>query len=125
MTKNKTWDDKKMGLTLINYGANVDFLGNFLSTEMVDFGGFIGFGIGGTTLAGEIIKNEKDVGKEDGYSVATTGFDIALNLGLRTNIAKYHGLEIVARVPFLSVKMVDEFDEIDSVSHKQNTWANL
>lgn len=47
-----------------------------------------------------------------GVKFSDTGFDIALNLGLRTNIAKYHGLELVARVPFLPVKMVEYADEI-------------
>ena len=36
-----------------------------------------------------------------------TGFDVWVNVGLRTNIATPHGLEVVARVPFLPVKMLD------------------
>ena len=100
--------------TLINYGINVDFLGNFLVTEMVDFGGFIGLGIGANSLTGKFIKDLKDGFVGSGVKFSDTGFDIALNLGLRTNIAKYHGLEISARVPFMPVKMVNDsgFDEI-------------
>ena len=97
-------------ITIINYGVNVDFLGNFVSTEIADFGGFIGFGIGGTTLAGKFISDFKSLYKENGDKFNDTGFDIWLNIGLRTNIAKYHGIELVARVPFLPVKMVDITD---------------
>ena len=118
MTKHKD-DSEKYDITLLNYGANVDFLGNFLVTEMVDFGGFIGLGIGGNSLFGKYIKDLRSVTRENGYKFSNTGFDIWLNVGLRTNIAKYHGLELVARVPFMPVKMADEFDEIYSISHKE------
>lgn len=103
---------KRYDITLINYGINVDFLGNFLVTEMVDFGGFIGLGIGANSFMGKFIKGIKDSLRSSGVKFSNTGFDIALNLGLKTNIAKYHGLEIVARVPFMPVKMVDYADEI-------------
>ncbi len=115
MTKHKDYDIEKYDITLLNYGANVDFLGNFLVTEMVDFGGFIGLGIGGNSLFGKFIKDLRSVAREVGYKFSNIGFDAWLNVGLHTNIAKYHGLEIVARVPFLPVKMVDEY----SISHKE------
>ena len=46
------------------------------------------------------------VGVEAGNSenVSTTGLDVALNFGLRTNIAKYHGVELAVRVPFMPVE---------------------
>ncbi len=110
-------------ITIINYGVNVDFLGNFVSAEIADFGGFIGLGIGGTTLTGKFINDFKNLIEEgNGDKInATTGFDIWLNIGLRTNIAKYHGIELVARVPFLPVKMIDlKTNEVDySFTQKQ------
>lgn len=112
MTKNKDWDDGKMDLTLINYGVNVDFLCNFVSTEIADFGGFIGVGIGGIAL---MSKSIKAIAKENGMKFKDFGFDVWLNVGLRTNIAKYHGVELVARVPFLPVKMVDEFEQKETL----------
>ena len=109
---------ERLDIVLINYGVNVDFLGNFVVTEMVDFGGFIGVGIGGNTLTGKYIKDLK----ESVATLKTTGFDIWLNLGLRTNIATHHGLELVARVPFLPMKMVDysyTLDTGDAIKDKQ------
>ena len=100
----------KVDITLINYGANVDFLGNFISSEMVDFGGFIGLGIGGNTLTGKYIKDMKDEirgRRESGEKFNDTGFDMWLNVGLRTNIAKYHGTEVAVRVPFIPVKFIE------------------
>ena len=76
-------------ITAITYGANVDFLGNFVVTDIADFGGFIGLGIGGNTI------KIKDF---------DTDFEFALNVGLRTNIATNHGVELVARVP-LPIKL--------------------
>ena len=106
----KKFESERLDITLINYGVNVDFLGNFVSNETLDFGGFIGAGIGGNTLMGEHIKGLK----ESVATLKTTGFDIALNVGLRTNIAKYHGLEISARVPFVPIKMVDYSYTVDT-----------
>lgn len=108
MTKNKDWNDGKMDLTLINYGVNVDFLGNFVSTEIADFGGFIGLGIGGNTWIGKDIQDLKNklVLESDKVELKDTSFDVALNVGLRTNIAKYHGLEVAVRVPFLNTRLL-------------------
>ena len=100
---------------LLNYGVNVDFFGNFVVTEMVDFGGFIGFGIGGNTIMGKYVDDLKkiqstfDLGAADiGAKITesklqTTNVDVALNVGLRTNIAKYHGVELAVRVPFIKI----------------------
>lgn len=102
-----TGESKVMEAILVNYGANVDFLGNFISNETLDFGGFIGLGIGATTLTGKDIEDMKKKTKEDGTKLTTTGFDIALNVGLRTNIAHNHGLEVAVRVPFVPVTMMN------------------
>ena len=102
----KKFESERPDITLINYGINVDFLGNFVSTEIADFGGFIGVGIGGNKLTGKHIQDIKDTGASQ-IKVSDKGFDVWLNVGLRTNIAKYHGIELVARVPFLPVKMID------------------
>lgn len=72
----------------LNYGANVDFLGNFVSNEDLDFGGFVGLGIGANT---EFI-SQRD---------STTNLDVALNVGLRTTFDSKHSLELISRVPFL------------------------
>ncbi len=91
-------------LIILNYGVNVDLLYNFVATEIADFGGFVGIGLGANTLTGKWTKDLKDEYKTMGYNApTTTGFDVWLNVGLRTNIAKYHGIEVVAKVPFLPV----------------------
>lgn len=72
----------------LNYGANVDFLGNFVSNEDLDFGGFVGLGIGANT---EFI-SQRD---------STTNLDVALNVGLRTTFDSKHSFELISRVPFL------------------------
>ena len=86
------------------------FLGNFVSTESVDFGGFVGVGIGANTLTGKDIEDMKTIYENGGVKFNTTGFDIWLNVGLRTNIATNHGLEVAVRVPFLPVTMFNDTD---------------
>ncbi len=101
-------------IIVVNYGVNVDLLYDFVVTEIADFGGFIGIGLGANTLTGKYIKDLKDEHKRLwNETLTTTGFDVWLNVGLRTNIAKYHGIEVVARVPFLPVPM----DVSDNLEH--------
>lgn len=119
ITNKENLGKKRLDITLINYGVNVDFLGNFVVTESMDFGGFVGVGIGATSLVGKFVKEIKDAHKAGGVKFSDTGFDIALNLGLRTNIATHHGIELVARVPFLPVKMCDySYDNENGITEK-------
>ena len=104
--KNILGDYSKPEIAIINYGVNVDFLGNFISNETLDFGGFIGLGLGANTLTGKAIEDNVKVWKEQNFKYNTTAFDIWLNVGLRTNIATNHGLEVVARVPFLPITLI-------------------
>ena len=125
----------KFNTTLVNYGVNVDFLGNFVVTEIADFGGFIGLGIGGNTWTGKDIKDIKNSHKNDmeldegggTFKVKDTSFDVALNVGLRTNIAKYHGIELAVRVPFLKTRLFDVNFTIDGtkIGIKYDIWQNV
>lgn len=101
---------KKVSATMLNYGVNVDFLGNFISLERLDFGGFIGLGLGANTWLGKSVDDyQKFIDIDDyGWRLKKTGFDVALNVGLRANIAKYHGVEIVARVPFVATTILNK-----------------
>lgn len=101
---------------LLNYGVNVDFLANFVSKEVesfgsFDFGGFVGVGLGGNTYLSDLTlvslsndgNNSKSLSPQE-----TTKFNVALNVGLRANMAENHGIELVARVPFIKAKMIDD-----------------
>ncbi|MGX2973297.1 outer membrane beta-barrel protein [Helicobacter sp. T3_23-1059] len=95
---------------LVNYAVNVDFLGNFIAKENVDFGGFVGIGLGGNTYLLDqniVSKTSETQRKIIAGQVAITTFNAALNIGLRSNIFKNHGIELVAKVPFIGQKFVD------------------
>lgn len=99
-------------IMLINYSANVDFLGNFVSNTTLDFGGFIGLSIGGNTWIGQAIDRlESNLGKimakytMNDAKLTSTSIDLAINVGLRANIATHHGIELVARVPIRATKL--------------------
>lgn len=90
---------EKKTTTLLNYGVNVDLLANFVAGEDFDFGAFVGVGVGANTwLKSGYLENMPSSWKY-------TSLDVALNVGLRTNIAKNHGIEVLGRVSFLDTEL--------------------
>ena len=74
---------------VIHYGANIDFLGNFISKENIDFGAFVGVGAGVDMWSGGGFYYKK-------HNIV----NVTLNVGLRVNISKYHGIELAQRVQY-------------------------
>lgn len=104
---------------LVNYGVNIDMLVNFIASErngIADFGAFIGLGIGGNNWSGKAIdiideyvkKREAALSQNLGWKSKRNFLDVGLNVGLRTNIALNHGLELAFRVPLLKNTFLDE-----------------
>ena len=108
-----TFGSSDRELNLVNYGVNVDFLANFISNETLDFGAFVGLGLGGSSWFGKGLDDLQTfidtalAGSAHNIELQKTGFDVALNIGLRANIAKHHGIEVAARVPFLKTTILD------------------
>lgn len=116
----------KANVTMLNYGANVDLLGNFVVKGDSSFGGFVGLGIGANTWLG------KDLDKLRGFYETNlandisllglkrniTSFDMALNVGLRGTLQKVHGVEIAFRVSFFGSRAFYEY--YDEYQKKQN-----
>lgn len=116
----------KTNATMLNYGANVDLLGNFVVMRDSSFGGFVGLGIGANTWLG------KDLDKLRGFYETNlandisllglkrniTSFDMALNVGLRGTLQKVHGVEIAFRVSFFGSRAFYEY--YDEYQKKQN-----
>lgn len=84
----------------------------------MDIGGFLGIGLGANSLTGPDVKNQrnsvkqvanqaKQLGANIDVSTPAATFDVTLNVGLRANLAKHHGVEAVARVPFLPATIAD------------------
>lgn len=96
--------------TLVNYGANLDLLVNFISKPQIDFGIFVGGGVGGQTyISKEIEQLKKDIKSMGlGFSVRDTRLDAALNAGVRFHFARRHGIEIGSKVPFLPAVVLNE-----------------
>ena len=82
---------------------------NFISNESLDFGGFAGLSLG---------YSSHDF-KESG-GIEPSGFDLGINLGLRTNIAKHHGIELYSRFGLLQQEDdITEYGETLNVKTKQ------
>lgn len=86
-------DDKQSWVEPFIYNANIDFLGNFIAKENVDFGGFVGVGIGGISYSSKPITIGTDT--INVHFTEATSFNVALNIGLRVNFATIHTIEIV------------------------------
>ncbi len=70
--------------------------------------GFIWLGLGANTFTSKDIKDIKKLMKTNDIKFNDTGVNVALNAGLRTNIATNHGLEVAVRMPFLLVATMNE-----------------
>ncbi|MGX2973049.1 outer membrane beta-barrel protein [Helicobacter sp. T3_23-1059] len=109
VAKGYEWKNKVNG-TMINYGANIDALVNFVANDALDFGAFIGVGVGGATWMGKDLDDHEDYVQSinSQWSLSRTGLDVALNAGLRLTVADKHGFEVVARIPFIKTSLLDE-----------------
>lgn len=96
--------------TLVNYGANLDLLVNFIAKPEIDFGIFIGGGVGANTwISKEIEQLKKDIREYGlGFRVNDTRLDVALNAGVRFHFARRHGIELGSRVPFYPAVVLNE-----------------
>lgn len=100
---------------IMNYGLNIDVLYNVIASANANFGVFVGVGAGANTWAARDNKDFK----------AKTGFSAALNAGLRTQFGKHHGIEVVARVPFIDTTLENNriTGEKQTGSHIYNVGA--
>ena len=131
-SQEKRLQEEQKVVNLFNYGVNIDFLGNFLSAKNMDIGGFLGFGIGANSLYGRDIKSlqngdkanaQKLKGSNVELKTPTATFDVSLNVGLRANLAKHHGIEAVARVSFIPAKISELKTQTTSyIKLIESTW---
>lgn len=96
-------DKATLKINSYNITANADVLYNFISDRDLDFGGFVGLGLG---YANHKIKVESVGGtliESVGGNAEKTleGFDLGINLGLRANIAYNHSIELYSRFSIL------------------------
>ena len=82
-----------------NITANADALYNFISSNDLDLGAFLGLSLG---YAHHTVKMESAT--EGMPDIKPSGFDLGINFGLRTNIAQNHGIELYSRFGVLQQK---------------------
>lgn len=128
----------KANATMLNYGANVDLLGNFVVMRDSSFGGFVGLGIGANTWLGKDLDKLRgfyeanlanDISLLGGLKRNITSFDMALNVGLRGTLQKVHGVEIAFRVSFFGSRAFYEiYDDYpkryDNAGNKKPSYLN-
>ncbi|HIV48295.1 outer membrane beta-barrel protein [uncultured Helicobacter sp.] len=76
----------------LNVMANVDALWNFYTSNENAVGLFAGLSLGYAIHNGGIVKQYVDSGIKD-----PSGFDMGINFGVRSILAKHHGIEIFSR----------------------------
>lgn len=125
-TRNVT-DYQDTTISALNYGVNLDLLFNVLAFEQANLGLFVGAGLGANTfMASSAIDGaKKNIGANPDFGLlgadlqqqlnndikdnkAYTGFDAWVNVGVRTNFLEHHGIEVVAKVPFVGTTVYDK-----------------
>lgn len=109
-------------LSALYWGMNVDLITNFVALRNFDMGVYVGVFVGANTFletgyADYIVR----MGEMSGFKVKRTSFDFALNVGLRTIMAKNIGLEVALRVPFLKSYAVNE----DAYSRQNGAYLGV
>lgn len=114
-------------ITALNYGVNLDLLFNVLAFQQANLGLFVGAGLGANTFfaSNAIDAAKKKIAANPDFGLlgadlqqqlnndikdnkAYTGFDAWVNVGVRTNFLEHHGIEVVARVPFVGTTVYDK-----------------
>ena len=121
-------DKAKFNIWKLN--LNVDALYNFIVRENLDFGVFAGLSVGYTSGAkANAAYNESVAEYNESLPTANYawlayvypyddelkingGFDFAINFGLRTNIAKHHGIELYSRFSFVKLKGKHTYEKL-------------
>ena len=98
---------EKLKANVMNYGLNIDALYNFVARDSANLGVFVGVGVGYNTWSGSAIDAYKSVAQAINEKMDKSSIDCALNVGLRTAFAKHHGIEVVAKVPFMQTTLFD------------------
>ena len=114
-------------ITALNYGVNLDLLFNVLAFQQANLGLFVGAGLGANTFfaSNAIDAAKKKIAANPDFGLlgadlqqqlnndikdnkAYTGFDAWVNVGVRTNFLEHHGIEVVAKVPFVGTTVYDK-----------------
>ena len=86
--------------------ANVDFLNTFYNSEQVSAGWFAGLSLGVGIHSGGIVKATTANSNLSNIS----GFDMGINLGLRTLFGKKHGIEFFTRFGVIGASATAEIN---------------
>lgn len=102
--------DEKYHTDMFSYGVGIDTLWNIINKENASFGIFAGVGVGADTW----VANGKDF--QDKYfpngKAAYASFQTTVDVGLRTNFAKHHGLEVGVKIPLLQDQIFKDSNEV-------------
>lgn len=99
----------------LHYGINADLLMDFR-----EIGVFVGIGVGGVHYFGSSVDRLKTEASSStqGFGARQNGVETGLQLGLQSALCKSVGLEIIARVPFISHYFINKGDESNIISRQ-------
>lgn len=99
----------------LHYGINADLLMDFR-----EIGVFVGIGVGGVYYFGSGVDRLKAQASSNtqGFGVRQNGVETGLQLGLQSALCKSVGLEIIARIPFISHYFINKGDESNIISRQ-------
>ena len=125
-------------ISALNYGVNLDLLFNVLAFEQANLGLFVGAGLGANTFmtSSAVDAAKKRIAQHPDFDLLPealqgqlnndikdktyTGFDAWVNVGVRTNFLEHHGIEVLAKVPFVGTTAYDKTIGAAGVSANAN-----
>lgn len=97
----------------LHYGINADLLMDFR-----EIGVFVGIGVGGVHYFGNGVDRLKTSSSTQRFGVRQNGVETGLQLGLQSALCKSVGLEIIARIPFITHYFINKGDESNIISRQ-------
>ena len=100
--------------------ANVDFLNTFYNSEQVSAGWFAGLSLGAGIHSGGAVK----IITQSSNLSNVSGFDLGINLGLRTLFGKHHGIEFFTRFGVIGASARAEYPNNSKTDMSTNQIYN-
>ncbi len=100
--------------------ANVDFLNTFYNSEQVSAGWFAGLSLGAGIHSSGAVK----IVTQSSNLSNVSGFDLGINLGLRTLFGKHHGIEFFTRFGVIGASARAEYPNNSKTDMSTNQIYN-
>ena len=117
--------DKLYAPIMLRYGLNIDMMTNFIVVKRVfGLGLFAGVSIGGVSYLGKDIDNIDKALREFDGTFPKGSFDLGVNVGIRANIARNSGIELIFALPLFELDYKANKERVTKTNTRTTTTIN-